>query len=223
VSAIVIEGALSPDVLSRVRGVIAGGPFVAGRQTAVGGAARIKNNLQLASDSPAAATAAEILVGALQGNGAFQSATWPDAVMTPLFVRYEPGMTYGNHIDGALMGEPPMMLRCDIAVTICLSDAATYEGGELVIDAAGVARAWKGKAGDVIVYPADTLHRVAPVTRGVRDVAVFWIQSLVRDAGRRRILYDLKSALDVLDRSPEPPPHVEALRRSYFNLIRMWV
>ena len=77
--------------------------------------------------------------------------------------------------------------------------------------------------GDAIIYPADTLHRVAPVTRGVRDVAVFWIQSLVRDAGRRRILYDIRSALDVLDRSPEPPPHVEALRRSYFNLIRMWV
>jgi PKHD-type hydroxylase len=223
VSAIIIEGALSPDVLSQIRAALAGGTFVAGSQTAVGGAALRKNNLQLAPDSPPAVKAAELLVGSLQDNAAFQSATWADAMMTPLFARYEPGMTYGDHIDGALMGEPPMMLRCDVAVTVCISDASAYEGGELVIDAAGVARAWKGKAGDAIIYPADTLHRVTPVTRGVRDVAIFWIQSLVRDAGRRRILYDLKSALDVLDRSPEPPPHVEALRRSYFNLIRMWV
>jgi PKHD-type hydroxylase len=223
VSAIILEGVLSHDVLSQIRAAIAGGTFVPGSQTAVGGAALLKKNLQLAPDSPAATKAAELLVGALQGNAAFQSATWADAMMTPLFARYETGMTYGNHIDGALMGEPPMMLRCDVAVTVCITDGSTYDGGELVIDAAGVARSWKGKAGDVIVYPADTLHRVAPVTRGVRDVAVFWIQSLVRDAGRRRILFDLKSALDVLDRSPEPPPHVEALRRSYFNLIRMWV
>lgn len=222
-SAIIIEDALAPEVLAQIRAVLVGGRFVPGSQTAVGGAATVKNNLQLAPDSPAAARAAELLVGALQGCQAFQSATWTDAMMTPLFARYEVGMTYGNHIDGALMGEPPMMLRCDIAVTVCLSDGSTYDGGELVIDAAGVSRAWKGKAGDVIIYPADTLHRVAPVTRGVREVAVFWIQSLIRDPGRRRILHDLKSALDVLDRSPEPPPHVEALRRSYFNLIRMWV
>lgn len=222
-SAIIIEAAVSAGVLARIREAIAGGSFIAGRETAVGGAARLKHNLQLAPDSTAAAKAAELLVGALQGNAAFQAATWADAMMTPLFARYEPGMSYGNHIDGALMGEAPMLLRCDIAVTVALADGSTYEGGELVIDAAGVSSAWKGKAGDAIVYPADTLHRVSPVTRGVREVAVFWIQSLVRDAGRRRILYDLKSALDVLDVSPQPPPHVDALRRSYFNLIRMWV
>jgi PKHD-type hydroxylase len=222
VSAIVIEGAVSAEVLAQIRSAIAGGPFVSGKQTAVGGAADIKDNLQLALDSPAAAIASELLAGALQSSDPFQAATWADASLTPLFCRYEPGMKYGDHIDGAIMGEAPMLIRCDIAVTVCISDGSSYEGGELVIDAAGASRGWKGNAGDAIVYPADTLHRVNAVKSGVRDVAVFWIQSMIRDAGRRRILFDLKSALDVLDQSRQPAPHVDALRRSYFNLIRMW-
>jgi PKHD-type hydroxylase len=141
-------------------------------------------------------------------------------------------MTYGEHIDGALMGEPPDLVRCDVAVTICLNDGSSYEGGDLVIDAAGMPRSWKGNAGDCLLYPADTLHRVEPVTRGVREVAVIWIQSLVRDPARRRILFDLRAVLEELDRGSQSPapapapavsgPHVETLRRSYFNLIRMW-
>jgi PKHD-type hydroxylase len=222
VSAIVIENAVSAEVLAQLRSTIAAGAFVSGKETAVGGAARIKDNLQLAVDSPAAATAGELLIGALQANAAFQAATWADASLAPLFCRYEPGMKYGNHIDGAIMGEPPTQIRCDIAVTVCLNDGSRYEGGELVIDAAGAPLGWKGRAGDAIVYPADTLHRVNAVKSGVREVAVFWIQSLIRDPGKRRILFDLKSALDVLDCSADPPPHVDALRRSYFNLIRMW-
>jgi PKHD-type hydroxylase len=131
-------------------------------------------------------------------------------------------MTYGDHVDGAIMGQGAEQIRCDVAVTVCISDASDYDGGELLIDTAGVPRAWKGNAGDAIVYPADTLHRVAPVTRGTRDVAVAWLQSLVREPGRRRILFDLRVALDALDASPSPPPETENLRRSYFNLIRMW-
>lgn len=222
-SAIVLERAISADVVAKLRAAIAVGPFVPGRETAVGGAALLKDNLQLAFESPAAEPAAEMLLAALQENPAFQAATWADASLRPLFCRYEPGMKYGNHIDGAILGEPPMQIRCDIAVTVCLNDGSSYEGGELVIDSAGAAHAWKGRAGDAIVYAADTLHRVAEVKKGTREVAVFWIQSLIRDAGRRRILYDLKSALEVLDQSPTPPPHVDAIRRSYFNLIRMWV
>jgi PKHD-type hydroxylase len=222
VSTIVVEQAISAGVVAKIRSAIAAGPFVAGRETAVGGAALIKHNLQLSFDSPAAELAAELLLSALQAHATFQAATWADASLRPLFCRYEPGMKYGNHIDGAIMGEPPMQIRCDIAVTVCLNDGSSYEGGELVLDAAGAAHAWKGRAGDAIVYPADTLHRVTEVKKGVREVAVFWIQSLIRDAGQRRILFDLKSVLDVLDQSPQPPPHVDALRRSYFNLIRMW-
>jgi PKHD-type hydroxylase len=143
-------------------------------------------------------------------------------MLRPLICRYEVGMHYGDHVDGAVMGEGETQIRCDIALTICLSDASDYDGGELVIDSAGVPSPWKGRAGDVVVYPAGTLHRVAPVTRGVRDVAVSWIQSMVREPERRRILFDLRTALDALDRSSAPPPEAEALRRSYFNLIRLW-
>jgi PKHD-type hydroxylase len=131
-------------------------------------------------------------------------------------------MRYSDHVDGALLGEPPDLIRCDIAVTVCINDGSEYDGGELVIDSAGAAYAWKGSAGDAIVYPADTLHRVNEVTRGARDVAVIWVQSMVRDPAQRRILFDLRSVLDSMDLAPEPSPHVETIRRTYFNLIRAW-
>jgi PKHD-type hydroxylase len=222
-SAIILTQAVSADIVAQIRARISGGRFVDGRATAIGGAAASKHNLQLTRDDPAEGRAVELLVGALQGHTLFQEAVWPDAMMRPQFCRYQPGMRYAAHIDGAIMGEPPNLIRCDIAVTVCLNDGSEYDGGELVIDLAGMPRSWKGVAGDVIVYAADTLHRVNEVTRGVREVAVLWVQSLVRDPGQRRVLFDLRSALDAMDLAPEPSPHVETIRRTYFNLIRMWI
>jgi PKHD-type hydroxylase len=221
-SAIVIAGALPLDVVSKIRARLASGPFIAGKATAVGRAQAIKDNLVLAPDSPAAAEAVELLVGALKANQAFQAAAWPDAMLRPLFCRYGVGMKYGDHVDGAIMGDPASQVRCDVAMTVCLSDASEYDGGELIIDAAGVPTGWRGKTGDLILYPANTLHRVTEVTRGARDVAISWIQSMVRDGAQRRILFDLKSALDAFDSLPTPPAEAEAIRRSYLNLIRMW-
>jgi PKHD-type hydroxylase len=222
VSAIVIASAVPPDVVARIRARMESGPFVSGKTTAVGRTQDIKDNLVLAPDSPAATDAADLLVEALKATPAFQAATWPEAMLRPLFCRYGVGMKYGDHVDGAIMGDPMSQVRCDVAMTVSLSDAAEYEGGELVIDAAGVPTSWRGKAGDVIVYPAHTLHRVAEVRSGTRDVAISWIQSMVRDGGHRRILYDLKTALDAFDSLPTPPAECEAVRRSYLNLIRMW-
>lgn len=221
-SAIFIEKVIAGEALTLIRETVAGGPFVPGSGTAVGGAARVKDNLQLSPQSPAAATAAQLLVEALNRSAAFQAATWIDAMMTPIFSRYETGMTYGDHIDGAIMGQPPDLVRCDVAVTVCLNDGGAYQGGELVIDAAGVPRRWKGNAGDCLVYPADTLHRVEPVVSGVREVAIIWIQSLVRDVGQRRVLFDLAAVLADLERSGAAAGPIETLRRTYFNLIRMW-
>jgi PKHD-type hydroxylase len=221
-SAIILSRAIPAETVARIRASIAGARFVDGRATAIGGAARAKHNLQLTRDDPAEPRAVELLVGALQGHAPFQEAAWPDAMMRPQFCRYQPGMRYADHIDGAIMGEAPDFIRCDIAVTVCLSDGSEYEGGELVIDSAGMPRSWKGSAGDAIVYAADTSHRVNEVTRGVRDVAVLWIQSLVRDPRQRRILFDLRSVLDAMDLAPEPPVERETIRRSYFNLIRLW-
>jgi PKHD-type hydroxylase len=229
-SAIVIANVVAPEVVAQIRATMAGGPFISGKATAVDGAAAIKENLLLAPDSPACARALDLLAGALEAHSGFQTAAWPEAMLRPHFCRYEVGMGYGNHVDAALMGEPASssLIRCDVAVTVCLNDAEEYDGGELIIDPAGVPTSWKGSAGDAIVYSADTLHRVAQVTRGVRVVAVSWIQSMVREPERRRILHDLRSVLDALDQAAagaaplaQASP-VETLRRSYLNLIRMW-
>ena len=221
-SAIVLVGVVPAKVIDQIRARMAGGSFISGKLSAVGKAMSIKNNLLLAPDSQAAIEATDLLAGALQASAAFQVAAWPDAMLRPQLCRYEVGMTYGEHVDAAIMGHPPESIRCDVAVTVCLNDRSEYDGGELIIDTAGVPRSWRGRPGDAIVYPADTLHQVTPVTRGVREVVVSWIQSLVREPERRRILFDLRTALDALDASPSPPPETEAIRRSYFNLIRMW-
>lgn len=221
-SAIVLAGVVPSNVLNEIRTRLASGSFISGKLSAVGRAAAIKNNLLLTPGSPAALDATDLLARALQASPAFQAAAWPDAMLRPQLCRYEVGMTYGDHVDAAIMGQPPESIRCDVAITVCLNDGSEYDGGELVIDSVGLSRPWKGRAGDAIVYPADTVHRVTPVTRGVREVAVSWIQSLVREADRRRILFDLRHALDALDASAPPPPETEAIRRSYFNLIRMW-
>ena len=222
-SAIVLAKAIPAQILAQIRECTSQGRYVEGRATAIGGAASRKQNLQLSRDDPAERRAVELLVGALHGHGPFQEAAWPDAMMRPMFCRYQPGMRYGDHVDGALLGEPPDLIRCDIAITVCINDGSEYDGGELVIDTAGAAYPWKGSAGDVIVYPADTVHRVNEVTRGARDVAVIWVQSMVRDVARRRILFDLRSVLDAMDLAGEPNPQVDTIRRTYFNLIRMWI
>jgi PKHD-type hydroxylase len=222
VSAIVLSNVIAPTALAKIRAAVARGPFLSGKETAVGGAAGVKANLILSPDGAAATEAVELLAGALQAHAGFQAAAWPDAMLRPQFCRYEVGMKYGAHVDAAIMGDASAPIRCDVAMTVCLNDGADYDGGELVIDAAGAPTSWKGRAGDVIVYPADTLHRVAEVTRGTREVAVSWIQSMIRDPGRRRILYDLRTALDALERAPQPAAEVDTLRRTYFNLIRMW-
>src|SRR5439155_17185336 len=129
-------------------------------------AVELKNNLLLAPDSARALEAADLLAAALQASPAFQLAAWPDAMLRPQLCRYEVGMTYGDHVDAAIMGQPPESIRCDIALTVCLNDSSEYDGGELIIDSVGLPQSWKGHAGDAILYPADTVHRVTPVTRG---------------------------------------------------------
>jgi PKHD-type hydroxylase len=221
-SAIVLPAIIPADVLMQIRARLAAGKFISGKLSAVGKAVALKDNLVLSPETPGANEVVDMLARVLQSNPTFQTATWPDAMLRPMICRYTGGGHYGDHVDAAIMGEAPEHIRCDVAITICLNDASDYDGGELLIDTAGVPRSWKGRAGDAIVYPADTLHRVTPVTRGARDVAISWIQSMVREPARRRILFDLRSALDALDASAAPPPETEALRRSYFNLIRMW-
>ena len=177
----------------------------------------------LAPDSPGATEAVELLVGALKANQAFQAAAWPEAMLRPMFCRYGVGMKYGDHVDGAIMGDANEQVRCDVAMTVCLSDAAEYEGGELVIDAAGVPTTLARQGGR-----RDPLSRRARSTGSTRSRAA---RATSRSPGSRAWCATRtagascsisRSALDAFDALPTPPAEAEAIRRSYFNLIRMW-
>jgi PKHD-type hydroxylase len=208
---IILEKVLAPDDLARVRSLIAGGDFVDGRGTST---LLGKRNTQLSPDSAAAQDAGSLILERLADNEAFRLRAHPRRVLAPLFSRYEPGMTYPEHVDVAVMDD----CRTDLAMTIFLSDLASYGGGELVVDTGNGERRYRLAAGDAVVYPASTLHSVSPVTFGVRVAAVTWVQSLVREPSKRDILYDLGCAASSLAETPYGP----RLRCSYQNLLRLW-
>jgi PKHD-type hydroxylase len=136
--------------------------------------------------------------------------------------RYAEGMHYGNHVDNPLMGQPGERIRTDISATLFLSDPASYDGGELVIQDNYGFHAVKLQAGNMILYPATGVHRVEPVTRGVRHAVVFWVQSAVRDADKRRILFDLDMAVQRLTGLNPENPEIGNFTACYSNLVRMW-
>jgi PKHD-type hydroxylase len=208
---VIIQKALDVDTLAQVRALLADAAFDDGRSTStVAG----KHNLQLADDSAAAPNAMSLVSDALLSNAQFQRAAQPQRMLPLMFSKYEVGMSYPDHVDNAVMDG----VRTDVATTVFLSEPDRYDGGELIVDAGAGEKPFKLPAGDAIVYPATTLHRVAPVSRGVRLVAVTWTQSLVRDVAKRKILYDLAGAVEDF---PEGPCAL-GLRRGYHNLLRLW-
>jgi len=217
-----LDSIVSEQAIAHLRATLASAPFVSGSRTAAPQAVRIKNNLQLPADHDVAVHGARVLLGILTSHAAFQAATLPAAMTVPRFCRYEVGMGYGDHHDSPVMNGA-RRVRTDIAVTISLTPKEAYGGGELVIDTDGAAWPWKGGAGDCILYPADTRHRVEPVSRGVRLVAILWIQSLVRDPDKRRVLYEMTTAIDSLSQRSQAAKHeVEHLRNCHNHLVRMW-
>jgi len=215
-----IERVLSPDDLTALRAVLARAEFTSGKATAKGDAERVKHNLELPRTSVAAKEAGAIVLRCFRDHPIADAAAAPKAILPPMFNRFDPGMSYGNHLDWPLASDP--QLRCDISVTIFLSDPSDYDGGELVIETDYGARACKGSAGDCVLYPSSMLHRIEPVTRGSRLAAVFWIQSLVRNPDCRRILFDLWSVSSATDLANKGGALSARLRRSYCNLLRMW-
>jgi PKHD-type hydroxylase len=216
-----LEKALDADQLARLKEMVAKERFVDGKGTAEGSAAAVKNNLQLPPESEATRAAGAYLLECLGAHPLFQLAAQPRALSPPLFSRYEAGMSYGIHLDAPVMYRGGI-LRTDVSVTVFLNDPGEYDGGELVIETATGEQCFKGAAGDCVLYPATTLHRVAEVTRGVRLVSAFWVQSMVRDASRREILYDFGFALEFLELTGGGGPYRERLRRCHVNLMRMW-
>lgn len=210
---------LAADALHEIASLLDQASFVEGRSTAGWAARDVKHNLQLAATAPQHARASAILRGALDANPTFQVAALPHTHTKFLFSRSETGMGYGAHVDNALMGDPPV--RTDLAFTLFLSQPDTYEGGALVIDDAGGEQEFKLPAGAMVLYPATSLHRVETIRHGRRDVAVGWVQSLVRDPRGREMLFDLDRARRSLFERDGKTAEFDLLNKTYSNLLRM--
>ena len=207
----VLKKVLSVNDIARVRTLILSADFVDGRATSeLAG----KKNLQLPLNSETSRKAGAIIVESLSAHDLFNLAALPSVLHPPLFSRYEKAMEYPDHIDVAIMSG----VRTDLAVTLFLSEKDEYDGGDLVVDTGYGVRTYRLDAGDAVVYPASMVHRVDMVTRGTRLVAALWVQSLVRNPIQRQILYDLGLSMRDLEHTSCGP----RLRRSYWNLVRLW-
>jgi PKHD-type hydroxylase len=211
----------------RARLDAAGEAWVDGRATAGHQGTPVKSNLQLAENSAAARELGDLVLAALERNPLFISAALPSRVYPPMFNRYENGMRFGSHVDGAvrLLPGTGVKFRTDVSATLFLAPPQDYDGGELLIeDSYGVQRV-KLPAGDLVLYPAGSLHRVEPVTRGARLASFLWVQSMVRDDARRALLFDLDMAIVRLTRDSANAagnPALVSLTGCYHNLLRMW-
>jgi len=220
-----IPDILTAEEVAHCNAVLRAADWVDGRATAGDQSGRAKHNLQVAEDAPETGPLGEIILRALGNNPQFMSAALPTRVYPPLFNRYVDGMAFGNHIDNAIRISPvtAARYRTDLSCTIFLTAPEDYDGGELVIEEGNLPRRVKLPAGHMVLYPASTVHRVEPVTRGERWASFFWIQSLVEDQGRRALLYQLDQAIIGARASlTDDHPSSVALVGTYHNLIRMW-
>ena len=190
---------------------------IAGHQSAT-----LKDNRQLPENSPEAHELGDMIVAALERSPLFITAALPLRVFPPLFNRYEGGEAFGAHLDNSIRQIPgtPYRIRTDISATLFLSAPETYDGGELVISDVYGTHAVKLAAGDMVVYPASSLHHVNPVMRGVRLAAFFWVQSMVRDDGQRTLLFDLDMAINKVNQALPNHSAVVELTNCYHNLLR---
>jgi PKHD-type hydroxylase len=219
-----IENVLSADEVAETVKALGAAQWGDGRDTAGYLSARVKNNVQLPENHPLGRKLGEAILESLGRNPKFISAALPLKIVPPLFNRYEGGQTYGSHVDGALRPLPgtPMRVRTDLSATLFLSDPASYDGGELVVEDSFGPRQVKLAAGDMVLYPGTSIHHVTPVTRGTRLAAFFWIQSAVRDDPKRALLHDLDGVVQSL--GGNEATHKEAVRLAgiYHNLLRFW-
>ena len=219
-----IAGVLTPDQVLFMRERLEGSAWVDGLATAGYQGSRVKDNRQLDEAAPLARELGDLVLGALERNLLFISAVLPNRVYPPLFNRYEAGMCFGNHVDNAvrLLPGTGAKIRTDISATLFLSSPDEYDGGELLVEDTYGAHEIKLPAGDVIVYPATSLHRVAPVTRGARIASFFWIESMVRDDAQRTLLFDLDTAIQRVSAAGADETACAHLTACYHNLLRMW-
>lgn len=213
-----IPAVLNKDEVAQVMRELGEGAFEDGRVTAGVVARELKNNLQLKSDTEAAKRCAPLILSAMRRNTTFYNLALPHRIHGPIFNRYDVGMTYGSHVDNALMGDD---VRSDVSATLFLSPPDSYEGGELILQEHQSERRIKLPPGSMVVYASTNVHRVEPVRRGTRVAAVFWIQSLVREESKREILYDLSVIMNGL-RDRLDAGENAAVAAVYSNLMRQW-
>ena len=218
-----------PEVLTKaqvrdMRRALDAGTWVDGAGSAGVLAAEAKHNVQFSTESPEYAALSQIIAAAMEQQPLFVSAALPQHILPPMFNRYAEGNHYGNHVDNAIQRDrrTGMRVRTDVSVTVFLSEPEDYEGGELVVDDTYGSHEVKLTAGDAIVYPSSSLHRVEPVTAGARVASFFWVQSLVSDAWRRSMLFDLDMTLLKLRSQIGNTQEIVALTGHYHNLIRQW-
>lgn len=219
-----IPNVLTAEQLAKTRELLAHAEWVDGRATAGYQGAQVKRNRQIDERAPLARELGTIVLGAIERNSLFISAALPNRVYPPLFNRYEGGMHFGNHVDNAVRFHPAdgSKFRTDLSATLFLSAPEDYDGGELQIEDTYGVQQVKLPAGHMVLYPASSLHRVTPVTRGARIASFFWIESMVRDDADRALLFDLDTAIQRLAATGGDETARLSLTNCYHNLLRKW-
>ena len=217
-----IKGILDQDQLTVAHRLIAAGQYADGSTSAGLAARRVKQNEELALNTAQQSDLNNLVMGSLVKNPVYRSAAIPLKVAAPYYARYTQGMSYGEHVDDPIMGQGGELYRSDVSVTIFLNNPDDYDGGELVIQTPFGEQQVKLPAGDAVIYPSSSVHRVAEVSRGERLVAVSWIQSVVREAEKRALLHDLNLARETLLREQPDAEVTSQVNHSYINLVRMW-
>ena len=221
-----------PDVLSKAevaefRRLMDASNWEDGRSTAGAQSAMVKSNEQLPPDSEIARKLGNRIISALTSNPRFIAAAIPLQIFPPLFNRYRAAGShhFGIHVDNAVRGDrlTSLRIRTDLSVTLFLSEPDEYDGGELVVEDLYGSHEIKLSAGDLVLYPASSLHMVTPVTRGMRVASFFWLQSMIRDAHARSLIFDLDNTVQALaERLGRDDPETVRLTGIYHNLIRVW-
>jgi PKHD-type hydroxylase len=219
-----VNNVFSPQQAAEILRALEAADWVDGRVTAGPQSGRVKDNQQLPEDHPLARELGDAVLAALERNQLFMRAALPARVFPPLFNRYEGGQAFGTHVDNAIrqVSGTPIRVRTDLSATLFFSPPEAYEGGELVVEDTYGLHSVKLPAGDMVLYPASSLHHVRPVTKGARTCSFFWIQSMIREDSQRTLLLDLDLGIQRI--AGEVPDHPSAVQLTgvYHNLLRMW-
>jgi PKHD-type hydroxylase len=217
-----IKGILDQEQLAAAHRLIAAGKYSDGSSSAGSAARRVKHNEELVLDQTQMSALNNLVMNSLVNHPVYRSAALPLRIAAPYYAHYTAGMSYGLHVDDPIMGQGSELYRSDVSITIFLNSPDEYDGGELVIQTSFGEQQIKLPAGDAILYPSSSVHRVAEVSRGERLVAVSWIQSLVQEPEKRALLHNMNQARETLLRDKPDARETRQVNQSYVNLVRMW-